>query len=233
MTSTTRRPGRSWKKILLWLAGTAIVVFVLIQFIPYGRSSHTNPPAADPFRWTDQRAEAIARESCYDCHSNETDWWWATNIAPFSWLVQRDVDQGRAHLNFSEWTDQRSAADIQEAVDGEMPPFQYTLIHPSAKLTDSEKQTLLQGYQAGVDARGGSSASDQSTSTPEPSATSGTTDAVSIINRSCNTCHAADRARAFRTGSSAEAQALIDDMIRRGAQVTADEQQALIRYFTR
>ena len=100
---STARPRRSWKKILLWAIGIAVVVFIAIQFVPYGRSSHSNPPATNPFQWTDPQAEAIARESCYDCHSNETKWWWATNIAPFSWLVQRDVDEGRSRLNFSDW----------------------------------------------------------------------------------------------------------------------------------
>lgn len=76
-------------------------------------------------------------------------WWWATSIAPFSWLTQRDVDQGREHLNFSDWNGMPVAA-VQEAVDEEMPPFQCTLIHPDAKLTDAEKQTLVQGYEAGA-----------------------------------------------------------------------------------
>jgi len=141
--------GRSWKKILLWTIGIAVVLFLLIQLVPYGRSSHTNPPASNPFQWTDPQAETIARESCYDCHSNETEWWWATGIAPFSWLTQRDVDQGREQLNFSDWNGMPAAA-VQEAVDGEMPPFQYALIHPDAKLTDEERQTLMQGYEAGA-----------------------------------------------------------------------------------
>ena len=142
--------GRSWKKNLLWALGIAVVVFLLIQLVPYGRSSHTNPPATNPFQWTDPQAEAIARESCYDCHSNETEWWWATSVAPFSWLTQRDVDQGRDSFNFSEWNGMPVAA-VREAVDdGEMPPFQYTLIHPGAKLTDAERQILVQGYEAGA-----------------------------------------------------------------------------------
>jgi hypothetical protein len=70
--------GRSWKKILLWVIGIGVVVFLLIQLVPYGRSSHTNPPATSPFQWADPQAEAIAKSSCYDCHSNETEWWWAT-----------------------------------------------------------------------------------------------------------------------------------------------------------
>jgi hypothetical protein len=236
MAGTTGRPGRSWKKILLWAIGGAAVVFLLIQLVPYGRSSHSNPPATNAFQWTDPQAEAIARESCYDCHSNETEWWWATNIAPFSWLVQRDVDQGRENLNFSEW-DNLPATAIHEVVnEGEMPPFQYTLIHPGAKLTDAEKQTLVQGYGAGAaamaGASGGQSGSDGSASpTPTPNASG---DAVAIINQRCSisTCHTPDRALAFRASSAAEAQALLDDMIRRGAQVTTEEQQALVQYFT-
>jgi hypothetical protein len=230
MASTTR-PRRSWKKLLLWVIGIAVVVFILIQFVPYGRSSHSNPAATNPFKWTDPQAEAIARTSCYDCHSNETKWWWATNIAPFSWLVQHDVDGGRSHLNFSDWNNMPAAA-IQQAVNGEMPPFQYTLIHPGAKLTDAEKQTLVQGYEAGVAASSG-----QAQSAPTPTATAtptsgATSDAVAIINQSCSSCHPADPALSYRTGDTAQAQALIDDMIQRGAQLSAGEQKALVTYFT-
>jgi cytochrome c5 len=239
MASTAGRPGRFWKKILLWAIGIAFVVFVLIQLVPYGRSSHSNPAATSPFNWTDPQAEAIAKESCYDCHSNETKWWWATNIAPFSWLVQRDVDEGRSRLNFSEWTGQPSAEAVQGIVnEGEMPPFQYTLIHPGAKLTDAEKQTLVQGYAAGIAASGGAASAEASSggqqgATPSATPTSGSgADAVAIINEQCSTCHPADQALAFRAGSAAEAQALLDNMLQRGAQVTSKEQRVLVRYFT-
>jgi hypothetical protein len=67
------------------------------------------------------------------------------------------------------------------------------------------------------------------TATPAPTAT---TDAVAIIGRRCGACHSADQALAFRAGSEAEAQALIDSMVQRGAQVTPEEQQALVLYFT-
>jgi hypothetical protein len=230
MTSTAGRPRRSWKKILLWTIGGGAVVFLLIQLVPYGRSSHSNPPATNPFRWTDPEAEAIARESCYDCHSNETEWWWATSIAPFSWLVQRDVDGAREEFNFSEWDGQPPAGEIAEAIDGEMPPFQYTLIHPGAKLTDAEKRTLLEGYAAGMAASGG-----QTEATPSATPTSGSTaDAgiVAITSQRCDSCHPADRALSYRTDGTAEAQALIADMIRRGAQVTPEERRALVQHFT-
>ena len=227
--------GRSWKKILLWAIGIAVVVFALIQLVPYGRSSHSNPPATDPFTWTDPQAEAIARQSCYDCHSNETVWWWATNIAPFSWLVQRDVDGGRDNMNFSTSDPLPPAAEFAEVVnEGEMPPFQYTLIHSDAKLSDAEKQTLIAGYQAGLATSGastGGAPAPESSATPAAAATA-SGDAVALIGLRCTSCHTGDRALGYRAGSAAEAQALIDDMIRRGAQVTAAEQQLLVQYFT-
>jgi hypothetical protein len=235
MASTAGRSGRSWKKTLLWVIGIAFVLFLLIQLVPYGRSSHTNPAASNPFQWTDPQAEAIAKESCYDCHSNETKWWWATNIAPFSWLVQRDVDGGRARLNFSEWDGQPPVGAVQEIVnEGEMPPFQYTIIHPSAKLTDAEKQTLVQGYGAGMTSNGGASSGGQAQATPSATPASGSGgDAVAIINQRCGSCHEADQALSYRTSDPAQAQALIDDMIQRGAQVSSAEQAALVQYFTR
>ena len=192
MAKTAKRGARSWKRILLWVIGIAVVLFIVIQFVPYGRSSHSNPTATNPFKWTDPQAEAIAKTSCYDCHSNETKWWWATNIAPFSWLVQSDVDGGRARLNFSEFDGLPPAEELQGVVqEGEMPPFQYTIIHPGAKLTDAQKQTLIKGYAAGLAASGASSggqpepqssATPTSTPTPTASSTSSSADAVATIN---------------------------------------------------
>src|SRR5512139_4176483 len=123
----TGRRRRSWKWIVLWVVVALVVIFAIMQAVPYGRD-HADPPVTNAFTWTDPQAEAIARESCYDCHSNETKWWWATNIAPFSWLVQADTNGGREHLNFSEYTGQPSVEEFQRAVEGEMPPFQYTMI---------------------------------------------------------------------------------------------------------
>jgi mono/diheme cytochrome c family protein len=231
MARTTRRPRRSWKKTLLWLIGIAAVLFVLIQFIPYGRTSHTNPAAANPFRWTNPKAEAIAKRSCYDCHSNRTKWWWATNIAPFSWLVQHDVDDGRARLNFSDFSGEPPVAYFQRSViDGRMPQVQYTLIHPNAKLTDAEKRILVNGYRSGLAASGGSSSGGQSGAAPSAAATTASGDGAAIVNAQCSSCHGAPVG--YHAGSAAEAQALIDNMVQQGASVTPAQEQALIQYFT-
>jgi len=222
---TTRR--RGLLRLALWTIGILAALFVAAQFVPYGRD-HTNPAAPNPFVWRSAAAEAIARTSCYDCHSYETRWWWAVKVAPFSWLAWHDISDGRRHLNFSAWTGQATAAEIRDAVDGEMPPRQYVLLHPGARLSDAEKQTLVNGFSASLAANSAGSAAP----TPVPSAGSAS-DAVAVIDARCSSCHSPDQAVQFRTSSTAEAQALIDAMVQRGATVTDQERQVLIDYFTR
>ena len=219
---------RSWPRIALWVIGALVAVFILIQFIPYGRD-HSNPPATNPFVWSAPGAEAIAKTSCYDCHSNETNWWWAVKIAPFSWLAWNDISGGRENLNFSEWNGGLSAEELQQAINGEMPPLQYTLLHPNAKLSDQEKRTLVSGFEASLAAQSGGSSS----AAPSPSPTPAGGDAVALINDRCGVCHSAGVAQEYRAASEAEAQALIDSMVQRGANLTSAEARTLVQYFTR
>jgi len=117
---------------------------------------------------------------------------------------------------------------LQDAINGEMPPLQYTLLHPNAKLNDQERQTLVEGFRASLaDQTGGSGSA-----TPTPSPTSGGGDAVALINERCSTCHSPDPALQFQTSSAGEARALIDSMVQRGASVNVAEEQTLIDYFT-
>ncbi len=129
---------------LVVLVGVAALV--LAQAVPYGRD-HSNPPVTRAAKWPPGPGEQLAEQSCYDCHSNLTKWRWYSNIAPVSWLVQHDVEDGRGVLNFSEWDrGQPSLGEVVEQVSGgEMPPTQYTLIHPSASLSSSEKAELVAG----------------------------------------------------------------------------------------
>ncbi len=132
---------------MLFLA--LVGLFMLIQLIPYGRS-HTNPPVTQEPAWDSPRTRQLAVSACFDCHSNETRWYWYTNIAPFSWLAQHDVDQGRASLNFSEWNrPQDGAGDVAGVIqDGSMPPWFYRLVHGGSRLTADEKQALIAGLAA-------------------------------------------------------------------------------------
>jgi mono/diheme cytochrome c family protein len=139
--------------LLLVLAAVLVVVllFGLMQLVPFGRN-HTNPPVAQEPAWDSPRTRELAVRACFDCHSNETTWPWYSSIAPVSWLVQRDVQEGRRELNFSTWGQQRERVrEIGETVrEGEMPPFFYVWMHPAAKLTAQEASELAQGLEATV-----------------------------------------------------------------------------------
>jgi len=116
------------------------------QLVPYGRD-HRNPPVVAETPWTSAEARDLAVAACYDCHSNETRWPWYSNVAPMSWLVQRDVDRGRDELNWSEGDDDFD--DAAEAIaDGSMPPRQYLLNHPAARLSDDEEAVLIAALEA-------------------------------------------------------------------------------------
>lgn len=139
-------PRSGWKKLLV-VAGLAIGGgLVAAQLVPYGRD-HSNPPVTAEPPWDAPGTRALAQRACFDCHSNETRWPWYSNVAPVSWLVQADVDEGRQVLNFSEWT--RGYEEAQESGETvrsqEMPPRSYLLLHPEARLSDAERQQLAAG----------------------------------------------------------------------------------------
>jgi hypothetical protein len=129
------------------LAG--VVLLALAQLVPYGRD-HTNPPVVAEPAWDSPKTRELFFRACRDCHSNETTWPAYASIAPMSWLVQRDVEEGREHLNVSQWG--QGKQDAGEAAGmvrkGEMPPWFYLPAHPEAKLSDAEKQELLRGLVA-------------------------------------------------------------------------------------
>jgi cytochrome c551/c552 len=143
-------------RILRWLGIALIVTLVVLQLVPYGRR-HTNPPARVEPPWDAPATRILAVRACYDCHSNETVWPWYSDVAPVSWLAQRDVDEGRRKLNFSEWDrPQKEARESAKTVrKGEMPPWFYILIHPDARLTAAETQALVAGLGATLGTKGG------------------------------------------------------------------------------
>lgn len=137
-------PKPSLRRVLLWVGLGALAIFVAIQLVPYGWW-HSNPPATANAPWPDPEAEAIARESCYDCHSHETEWPLYSYVAPMSWLVRSDVERGREELNFSTWdTGEGKVEDAIEVVaEGSMPPDNYTRIHRGTDLSEAEVDTLV------------------------------------------------------------------------------------------
>jgi Haem-binding domain len=128
---------------------------VVIQLVPYGWR-HSNPRVTQDAPWPSAQARAVAVAACYDCHSNETEWPIYSYVAPMSWLVRRDVDRGRDELNFSTWDDDDNDADdaAETVEDGSMPPRQYELLHPDARLSDDEAQLLYEALVVMDEQRG-------------------------------------------------------------------------------
>lgn len=135
------------KKIIFGL----IVLLVLIQFI---RIDKTNPPVNKSIDFItltkpSPEVQGILLTSCYDCHSNETTYPWYTNVAPLSWWLKHHINEGREHLNFSEWgnyPEKRQQHKLEECVEevneGEMPLSSYTITHKDAILSPAQQEAL-------------------------------------------------------------------------------------------
>ncbi len=137
-----------------WLKLSLITLIALVVAAQVVRPARTNPPI-DPQKeigahmQMDPAVMATLSRACNDCHSNRTEWPWYSNVAPVSWLVARDVNQGREELNLSEWGASKEKEPgkllgkiCSEVTDGEMPVATYTLMHPQAKLTREEVQNV-------------------------------------------------------------------------------------------
>jgi mono/diheme cytochrome c family protein len=130
-----------------------ILTGAVLQLVPFGHE-HSNPAVIQEPEWDSPRTRDLARRACFNCHSNETAWPWYSSLAPVSWLTQRDVNQGRAHLNFSEWNDPMNQPDdvAGEVQAGNMPPWFYLPMHPEARLTQEERTALARGLQKSLNA---------------------------------------------------------------------------------
>jgi len=138
-------------RFLRWLVIVLAAAFVVIQFI---RPARTNPPvnpaqSIEANLQVSPQVAAIFDRSCNDCHSNKTVWPWYTNVAPVSWLLTNHVNEGRRNMNLSAWgsydkdKQSRRLRDMCEQVqDGAMPLSTYTPLHPSAKLSHADVQTI-------------------------------------------------------------------------------------------
>jgi mono/diheme cytochrome c family protein len=128
------------------MGGSALAF--LIQLVPYGHD-RTNPSVVQEPEWDSARTRELFFAACQDCHSNETAWPWYGAIAPVSWLVRWDVDEGRSHFNVSEWGRTKNQGDeaAEMVQEGEMPLWYYLPAHPEARLTAAEKAELIAGLE--------------------------------------------------------------------------------------
>lgn len=135
------------------IAWTLLILFVIIQFYrPEKNSSstndlkmflaETNPPA---------EVEAVLKSSCYDCHSNTTNYPWYNQVAPVSWWLADHIEEGKEHLNFADWekySGKKKDHKLEEVVEtiesGEMPLDEYTWTHEEARLTDAQRKAIME-----------------------------------------------------------------------------------------
>ena len=92
----------------------------------------------------------ILKKSCYDCHSNHTNYPWYSYIQPIRILLERDIEEGKSNLNFSEWGNYSNRKQlskfsriIKQIEQDEMPLKSYIFIHPNAKMTKMQKQEII------------------------------------------------------------------------------------------
>lgn len=124
------------KRLVSWAAVGMVVLFLAAQAVPYGRG-HANAPVEREPLWDSSPTRDLAVRACFDCHSNQTLWPWYSTIAPASWFIQRDVDEGRRY---------------------------YAVLQRHARLSSADRRALAQGFDATFGAkrtRGGGGSSGQ------------------------------------------------------------------------
>ncbi|WP_028283538.1 heme-binding domain-containing protein [Olleya marilimosa] len=136
------------KKIILVL----LVAFVGIQFIPTEHNQSAIVPVTD-FMLVNKVPNNIKSKlqvSCYDCHSNNTNYPWYNKMQPVAWFLEDHIKEGKAELNFSKWdslSDRRKASKLSSIIkqieSDEMPLSSYTLIHKEARFSEEEKEEIL------------------------------------------------------------------------------------------
>lgn len=136
------------KRILLFLLG----IFLILQLIPSNKPEviTENPNDLILNNSVPSNISTMLRNTCYDCHSNETVYPWYAYVAPVSFLVSKDTREGRHDLNFSEWEklDAYEKGEMLEEIaeeveEGEMPMKIYPITHPKAKLSDENREDIV------------------------------------------------------------------------------------------
>merc|ERR1712098_407836 len=139
-------------KIVKIIAIILLVAFVGIQFIPTTRNQSDTVPETD-FMLVNNVPENIQNKlqvSCYDCHSNNTQYPWYNKIQPVAWFLEDHIKEGKAELNFNEWdslSSRRKSSKLRSIIkqieSGEMPLDSYTLIHKDAKFSEAEAEEII------------------------------------------------------------------------------------------
>ncbi|MCJ7757525.1 MAG: heme-binding domain-containing protein [Gillisia sp.] len=138
-------------KVLKITLLVVLLAFVGIQFIPTTRNQSDIVPSTDLIETynVSEQVEVIFKTSCYDCHSNNTNYPWYNKIQPVSWIIEGHIKEAKAELNFNEfgsYSERRQKSKfksiLSQVKDDEMPLASYTWMHREAKLSEKEKKAL-------------------------------------------------------------------------------------------
>jgi hypothetical protein len=150
------------------LALGALLIFLIA--IEIFQPERTNPPVVlskslQAHQNVPPDVSAPLLRSCGDCHSNQTRWPWYSRVAPFSWVIVDDVNEGRRHMNFDDWealdgaktANDRLTGICKEIEDKGMPPYSYRLAHRDLRLNPQEIAKICAWSQTFRTGPGGSS----------------------------------------------------------------------------
>lgn len=134
-----------------------VIALIAIQFFGIEKD---NPPYEEKKSFfnmvkADDEVKTLIQGTCFDCHSNEVTYPWYSNIEPIGWWLKSHIDEGREHLNFSEWgkyskkeRDHKLEECYEEVEEGEMPLKPYQLAHADARFSDEQKAKLIAFFKS-------------------------------------------------------------------------------------
>lgn len=136
-----------------WMGALGAGLVLALSFVHPGGTVKTVEPTG-PLLATgkaDPQVLATFQRSCQDCHSNNTRWPAYSYVAPVSWLIEHDVRSGRKRLNLSQWAEYGEggqphllSAIARMMESDQMPPPAYIFLHPEARLSDSDRQRIIE-----------------------------------------------------------------------------------------
>ncbi|TMM53668.1 cytochrome C [Maribacter algarum] len=143
-------------KIVKKVAVALLIAFIAMQFYRPEKNQAQGDHTAQFLTETNPAAEIkiILQQTCYNCHSNHTEYPWYNNVAPVSYWLSNHIKDGKKHLNFSDWEtydikkkDHKLEEIAEEVKEEEMPLKEYTWTHEEAKLTAEQRNAIVAWVQ--------------------------------------------------------------------------------------
>ncbi|KQC28817.1 heme-binding domain-containing protein [Flagellimonas eckloniae] len=140
-------------KVIKKIGIVLLIIFIGMQFYRPEKNTASGDYLAifEAETKPNESVKEILKTTCYDCHSDHTEYPWYNNVAPISYWLDDHIRDGKKHLNFSDWQnysakkkDHKLDELIEEVEEGKMPLDEYTWTHKEAKLTENQVKTLLE-----------------------------------------------------------------------------------------